>query len=438
MCSADRPKRGLNLVSLVASSRHAPETESDPAFAVASRLAARVPAVAGEPVDLSPGAQSSRRRRLWELPRAVFCPVLGTCVPIEQLRRLADKVLGQRVLADDYELHCGAINACASRGELAERLQRELDTRYAAAIRQARTLRTVEALQAYWREATFGSEVGAALWVTLTHPSCDAALEEQVQRDIHMLQHQVGTGVRVDARRLHELASENGVLTRELAAIQARVTRQMAEKAAEIERQQAELLRLRAQLLARDTRIACLQDDLAALQGSASVAQARLDLAYRLEWQQQRLQSLTDALESSQQQVRRLERRVAELEPVSAPASGPMPMLVPGPALDLQDKAVLCVGGRPASVPIFRQEIEIRGARFLHHDGGEEESAARLEAHLEAADLVICQTGCISHGAYWRVKSHCKRTGKRCVFVDRPSAAGLLRSLESDTLGQTD
>ena len=115
-----------------------------------------------------------------------------------------------------------------------------------------------------------------------------------------------------------------------------------------------------------------------------------------------------------------------------------MPVSVSEPALDLQDKAVLCVGGRPASVPIYRQEIEVRGARFLHHDGGEEESAARLEAHLEAADLVICQTGCISHGAYWRVKSHCKRTGKRCVFVDRPSAAGLLRSLESDTLGQTD
>jgi len=42
---------------------------------------------------------------------------------------------------------------------------------------------------------------------------------------------------------------------------------------------------------------------------------------------------------------------------------------------------------------------------------------------------VICQAGCISHGAYWRVKEHCKRTGKRCVFVESPSAAGLKRAL---------
>jgi hypothetical protein len=95
----------------------------------------------------------------------------------------------------------------------------------------------------------------------------------------------------------------------------------------------------------------------------------------------------------------------------------------------LVDKAVLCVGGRSASVPVYRQLVERSGGQFLHHDGGEEESAARLESSLAAADLVICQAGCISHGAYWRVKDHCKRTGKQCVFVDKPSAAGLLRGL---------
>ena len=73
--------------------------------------------------------------------------------------------------------------------------------------------------------------------------------------------------------------------------------------------------------------------------------------------------------------------------------------------------------------------IERTGGRFLHHDGGEKDTATRLDATLAAADLVICQTGCISHDAYWRVKDHCKRTGKRCVFVENPSTAGLKRAL---------
>ncbi len=100
----------------------------------------------------------------------------------------------------------------------------------------------------------------------------------------------------------------------------------------------------------------------------------------------------------------------------------------------LADRSVLCVGGRPASVPLYRLVVERTGGRFLHHDGGEEESAARLDATLAAADLVICQTGCVSHGAYWRVKDHCKRTGKRCVFVETPSRVALERALALECL----
>ena len=95
----------------------------------------------------------------------------------------------------------------------------------------------------------------------------------------------------------------------------------------------------------------------------------------------------------------------------------------------LADRAVLCVGGRPASLPAYRRLVEGVGGRFLHHDGGEEDKVTRLASTLDSADIVICQTGCISHDAYWRVKDHCKRTGKRCLFVDNPSNASLRRAL---------
>ncbi len=50
------------------------------------------------------------------------------------------------------------------------------------------------------------------------------------------------------------------------------------------------------------------------------------------------------------------------------------------------------------------------------------EGQLALEDVLAAADLVICQTGCVSHDAYWRVQEHCKRTGKQCVLVDQRTA----------------
>lgn len=57
---------------------------------------------------------------------------------------------------------------------------------------------------------------------------------------------------------------------------------------------------------------------------------------------------------------------------------------------------------------------------------GREELRA-LEESLVAADLVICQAGCLSHGAYWRVRDHCRRTGKPCLLVDQPGAVHIVR-----------
>ncbi|WP_394789303.1 hypothetical protein [Rhodoferax sp.] len=42
------------------------------------------------------------------------------------------------------------------------------------------------------------------------------------------------------------------------------------------------------------------------------------------------------------------------------------------------------------------------------------ELAEDLAPHADAADRVICQTGCVSHGHYWREDDQCRRTGKSC------------------------
>jgi hypothetical protein len=98
-------------------------------------------------------------------------------------------------------------------------------------------------------------------------------------------------------------------------------------------------------------------------------------------------------------------------------------------AVRLHQKMVLCVGGRSGNIANYRDVVERVGGRFAHHDGGLEDNASALDANLAAADLVICQTGCISHNAYWRVKDFCKRTGKQCVYVENPSASSLERGL---------
>jgi len=385
-------------------------------------------------VEAALAPRGSRRRRLWELPGAAHCPVIGVCLPIKRLRRLVDKVAGGLVVADDYEVHCGAIADSKHRSRTAEALQRALDEGHAQALRQSARCRTTQDLRHWWQTESSQGDLAGALWATLTHPRCDVPLEEAVLRDVHMLQHQLGAAERADAQQLQSLMHENAVLARELGAAQQRSTRVAQEQARKIDQLQAQVVQLRAALIGRDTLAGQLREELQALAASVPGLQSRAALARVNQQQVERLQALEHALQQERALTEHQRQRalVAEgrLDALTTAPLTPVGPESPADPVPLDDRAVLCVGGRPASVPIYRALVEEAGARFLHHDGGEEDNPAQLDATLAAADLVICQTGCVSHDAYWRVKDHCKRTGKQCVFVEQPSRSSFRQALK--------
>jgi hypothetical protein len=369
---------------------------------------------------------------LWELDDHAQCPVLGVCLPIGALRRIVRKASAGAASDDDYELHCEAVAASKQRTRLAEAVHKELERRYALDVGRAAQAKTVAALTAWWQEAATSKHLAGALWAVLTHPRCTPELERRALGEVHMLQHQVGMATRVDAARVDALMDENAVLARELAAAQQRSTRQAAEQARLIEQLQATVVRLRGELAGRETLLAQAKEQLRELEDAAPQLRSRFELARENQLLLERVHELQRSLLRWQQQAERecrAAKAMAESEP-SDPGAPAVNAAVPAPArVTLRNRAVLCVGGRAASVPFYRQLVERSGARFMHHDGGDENSTAQLDATLAAADLVICQTGCISHGAYWRVKDHCKRTGKQCLFVESPSRAGLERAL---------
>jgi len=373
----------------------------------------------------------SRRRRLWELDHQCHCPVVGVCLPLETLRRLVGKAVRGKAVADDYEVHVGAVAECMRRNRLSELLQDELDTRYALDLQRFRAAKTTLAVTNLWEQAVAAGDVAGALWAALTHARCDAELQSRICRDMHMLQHQAGARVQVDLERFHAVLDENAVLARELARAQERSTRLLAEKSEEIARLQAHLVRSRADSLAKDLTAGQLQEQLVALRAAAPEREHNLRLQARIAQMAQRQEEQDGQIANLRLQLATANRsleaalRAPCANLPSGPARSPQPV-----AVRLSQQVVLCVGGRSGNLAGYRDVVERVGGRFAHHDGGLEDSASVLDASLAAADLVICQTGCISHNAYWKVKDFCKRTGKRCVFVDNPSTSSLVRSLE--------
>ncbi|WPB57488.1 DUF2325 domain-containing protein [Xylophilus sp. GOD-11R] len=187
--------------------------------------------------------------------------------------------------------------------------------------------------------------------------------------------------MRLDAMASAELLHEHGALLRQHAAAQARCSELIGQQAAEIDRLRVRLMRERASLVVRETALAWEREDRAALEASIPGLPRRAALASRVDGLVQRVQEL-------------LRERLRAQRPGAA-----------------------AIAAAPAVVEL---EMPVDAVDPVDDIG-------QLEASLVAADLVICQTGCLSHGAYWRVQDHCRRTGKACVVVEQPDAVRIVR-----------
>lgn len=218
------------------------------------------------------------------------------------------------------------------------------------------------------------------------------------------------------------IAQEHRVLLSAYGRAQARCSAQLAEQAAQVARiaeLEAQLMRAQAQIVIRDTKLVLAREELAELAAATPGLPTRVRLARRVEWLSERVQDLM--------------RELLRLQWVPVPSVSSKRARQQDLLAGVREKSVLCVGqdmGLAADgANAAQQAIEQAGGRFLHHAGGDDgvDDVAALEASLVAADLVICQTGCVSHDAYWRVHDHCKRTGKQCVLVDQPQAMLFVR-----------
>jgi hypothetical protein len=402
-------------------------------------------AAALQPLDLNESllrppppapVHGSRRRKLWELGHKFHCPIIGVCFSAADLRTLMSRVMHFPADTSDYVLHTTAVGACEERSQLAELLQKNLEKRFELTIRRFATARTGNALRALWQEATRGGhELPAALWSSWTHPACDALLEQEIHGDIHMIQHQIGSGARADLNALKALRVDNAQLRRLLDAAHSANQSMRNEKSRETEALGQRVIELRAELAGKEAWGSGLAAQLDQLRRILPDLKDRQALARRVSDAEARANTLSAQVAALEDKLAGLKRRLAQTASPQPPAgtvdeNGQFSAVDRNPAVNVAGKCVLCVGGRSGAVDAYRQVIEQCGGRFLHHDGGLEESLHRIDGALAAADLVICQAGCISHNAYWRVKEQCKRTGKPCIYMKTAGVSGLSRLIE--------
>lgn len=183
---------------------------------------------------------------------------------------------------------------------------------------------------------------------------------------------------------IQQLAHEHQVLLRGYGHAQLRSSELLCLQAQEIERLQRLVIRQRAALMAKDTQLLWAREEREALEKAIPGLSRRVTLARRVESLLVRVQDLL------RERARWQRQSAAPVAPPAMPAT-----------------ATATAAAADALEP--------------------EQDAEAFEASLREADLVICQTGCLSHGEYWRVQDHCQRTGKTCVLVEQPDALRIVR-----------
>lgn len=401
------------------------------------------------PLPVSPPEPPRTGRcKLWDLPHKYHCPIIGTCLEVAELRRIAARTrLRAEGPLSDYDVHLGFVASADTKNTLSVATHKALERKYAAAIARFAKVRDAEGLTALWREAMAAGGVPGALWALATHPRADAQVLAMAYADVHMLSHQIGAGQRADLARLAQTRVE-------LADLRSQHAASLCRHARDIEAREGEMVALRqaaADAEALRVQVTLLRERVTELESGRAMADLTACLA-ELEprltgLERERHRALAEAMdwrdryEAAEVHRAKLEgeltERAAEAKVLEdlllRDLADPCEVCAEGDCRacpDLGGRRVLCVGGRAAQSGHFRALVARLNGRFERHDGGLEDSRQRLEAMLAAADAVVCPVDCVSHDAYYRVKRFCRRHGKPCVLLSGSGLSAFARALE--------
>ncbi len=252
-----------------------------------------------------PGPDKHKRRlKLWELEERLHCPVVGTCLTVDELKKIARKegYAGKKIAP--YQLHVEAVSVSCERNSTAENMHKLLEKKYARWIKLFEQAKTSEALLKLWNVHFGRGEVGGVMWAVLTHRQADEAVRRQVYGDVHMLSHQVGACIAADTRKLSFLEAEVSRLRSEARQDSYRVSHALGEKTVTIRQLEEENRQLNSKL-----------DELRAYKERAEAlesGQVMADMGRRLLLLESINAKQQEALRLAQQRICQLEREAGE------------------------------------------------------------------------------------------------------------------------------
>ncbi|MCW7753141.1 DUF2325 domain-containing protein [Desulfobotulus sp. H1] len=363
---------------------------------------------------------------LWEIPQSMKCPLVGTCLSIDDHHHLLKKAGFNVRRICPASLHAAVMENIDAPTRVARRIDTFLKKKYLTSATE--WLHSPEsAIRKLWETGIQTGELELPLYIIACRSNISQSLQAEVFGTLHMLGHTAKRDLLESRRmivRLEKLLAEEKELSRRIQKNLKEKTDTLMAKTAELEKWQR-------------------------LETNTSTSSPREETAKEsLENLSERLQRLQDKNQALNQRVKKLETERAEWrkapqisgsEPAETPIQQTKPhALRPFPPKaevpDLGYKRVLVVGGRPCMRPLYRNAVETTGGQFEYHDGCIHGGKQTLEARVRRSDIILCPVNCNSHGACGLVKEICRKHGKCLRMLDSSSRSAITAALEKTAL----
>ncbi len=396
----------------------------------------------------------SRRKNIWELSSHHHCSIVGTCLTIGEARAIGKKVGVRCPNPDDLDstIHSILVRESATKNTVSVLLNKALNKKYESSIRTFKRCNSLKEIKDLWRESFDVGNIPGPYWAALSHPYVDYEVTIKIYSDVHMLSHLVGSSNRADIARLSELEFE--------------LADALEKNKSLIIRNQKKLSQLRDEIKSNQTTIGRLEKENSNLkmrlfvdspsqsseeineefsQGVLLSGESYSALLYehahsdsKVIRHNLRLVDDVDRLNREKRELKsKLEVRQDELESLLAELHSANRFIqtfitnndANVPNCNLFGKCILYIGGREGNICRMCDLVNKMNGRLIHHDGGREDSLAKLKGAISSADAVIFPVDCVSHSSALEAKKLCKKMVKPFVPIRSSSLSSLVTGL---------
>ncbi len=384
--------------------------------------------------------------KLWQLDHNYHCSIIGTCLTMAEVKKILKQLRVGMHGYSAYELHSTIVAIIADNAFPSKKVQTYLDKKFKAVVQNIRKM-TAPEIMGFWKAALYSGDMIGAFWAVMMHPNSDAQMQKSFYGDIHMLSHMSGASNRADLKRLSQLEEgrkgfkaalqaqnlkynklaldNNNLRNSEKSGVEERVGLENEVYALKNSLEQLMVLQSIQERQELDVQVNKLHHKVNCQISEAAKLQSNIkQLSGVIGRQKQQINADKKGRLEHQNEIEYLQTRIERSLQSSCPLQ----------KQGLCGQYVLYVGGKTNLVPFYRNLVEERAGVFMHHDGGIEKNTQDLQQYLSKADVVIFPSGCISHDAYWKIKSTCKKQHKPYRHLKSSGLYSLSSMLELMTI----